>query len=360
MHVSLTDSPKYEALSYTWGDPGWDIGAILLNDVRLPLASNLFTALIHLRSGAVESLLWIDAICIDQLDLAEKSAQIPRMKDVYQAASRVGIWLGPAGQISDMAMKLVEDIPSIDLDSIPIVIKDEGTMKAWDALLQLVRRDRWTRSWILQEIAVASSDPIIGSGKRWMPWTKFTNAWDLMSRSSSLRVLRTVSITKTALSTIWKKGNIGLPIRTLLQATYPFEAADPRDEICIPCLDWLTRLIGLPFVLTIRALLDRSTLRWQNTFHKTISISSVSTPIPLQLTNFLRGYQIGHSQISDGFSGYQDSIRPTASGKQRLKRPPVPAPLRFLAFFWTRLAMLTQQVGLIPPNPQNLINQDRT
>jgi Heterokaryon incompatibility protein (HET) len=135
IHVSPTDRPKYEALSYTWGDPGWDIETILLNDVRLPLAPNLFAALFHPRSEAVARLLWIETICINQLDIAEKSTQIPRMKDIYQAAWRVVVWLGPAGQNSDMAIELVEDMADIDLDSIPIVIKDEDTMKAWNALL---------------------------------------------------------------------------------------------------------------------------------------------------------------------------------------------------------------------------------
>jgi Heterokaryon incompatibility protein (HET) len=128
MQVLLTDRPRYEALSYTWGDPGWDIETILLNDVRLPLAPNLFAALLHLRSEAVERFLWIDAICINQLDIAEKSTQIPRMKDIYQVALRAVMWLGPAGQNSDMAMELVEDMANIDLDSIPIVIKDEDTI----------------------------------------------------------------------------------------------------------------------------------------------------------------------------------------------------------------------------------------
>jgi hypothetical protein len=162
MHASPRDRPKYEVLSSTWGDPGWDIETILLNDVRLPLAPNLFAALFHLRSEAVARLLWIEAICINQLDIAEKSTQIPRMKDNYQAAWRLVVWLGPAGQNSDMSIDLVEDMANIDLDSIPIVIKGEDTMKAWDALLKLVRRDWRTRSWVLQDVAVASSDPLIG------------------------------------------------------------------------------------------------------------------------------------------------------------------------------------------------------
>lgn len=38
--------------------------------------------------------LWIDAICINQHDLAEKARQIPLMTRIYSTAARVLVWLG--------------------------------------------------------------------------------------------------------------------------------------------------------------------------------------------------------------------------------------------------------------------------
>jgi hypothetical protein len=38
--------------------------------------------------------LWVDAICINQQDKVEKTAQVSRMHEIYSAASNVCIWLG--------------------------------------------------------------------------------------------------------------------------------------------------------------------------------------------------------------------------------------------------------------------------
>lgn len=40
-------------------------------------------------------LFWIDAVCINQKDREEKSAQLPLMTAIYKRASRVIVWLGP-------------------------------------------------------------------------------------------------------------------------------------------------------------------------------------------------------------------------------------------------------------------------
>ncbi|KAK8005975.1 hypothetical protein PG991_012272, partial [Apiospora marii] len=37
---------------------------------------------------------WIDALCIDQANDREKGHQVGQMKDVYEKAERVIIWLG--------------------------------------------------------------------------------------------------------------------------------------------------------------------------------------------------------------------------------------------------------------------------
>ncbi len=39
---------------------------------------------------------WIDAICIDQSSIAEKSMQVPLMSDIYTRAHTVFVWLGDA------------------------------------------------------------------------------------------------------------------------------------------------------------------------------------------------------------------------------------------------------------------------
>lgn len=38
--------------------------------------------------------MWIDAICINQEDLGERSSQVSFMTNIYAAAARVVVWLG--------------------------------------------------------------------------------------------------------------------------------------------------------------------------------------------------------------------------------------------------------------------------
>lgn len=44
--------------------------------------------------------LWIDAICINQDDIAEKNSQVAMMAEIYKKATRVNIWLGESNRLS--------------------------------------------------------------------------------------------------------------------------------------------------------------------------------------------------------------------------------------------------------------------
>lgn len=99
--VSLDDydgkgaSPRpYEALSYTWGARTGTI-PILCDGKTLLVTPNCESALRHLRQMFKDRLLWIDAACINQQSVEEKNVQVPLMGEIYSAATRAVIWLGP-------------------------------------------------------------------------------------------------------------------------------------------------------------------------------------------------------------------------------------------------------------------------
>jgi hypothetical protein len=50
--------------------------------------------------------LWLDAICINQEDNAEKSIQVPLMRQIYQQASQVCVYLGEAKDLDMLQMTL--------------------------------------------------------------------------------------------------------------------------------------------------------------------------------------------------------------------------------------------------------------
>ncbi|KAK3364200.1 heterokaryon incompatibility, partial [Lasiosphaeria hispida] len=58
------------------------------------IGGNLYTALLALRHRDKPRYLWVDAICINQSDIAEKNVHMPQMHLVYQRAARVVVWLG--------------------------------------------------------------------------------------------------------------------------------------------------------------------------------------------------------------------------------------------------------------------------
>ncbi|KAK0610839.1 heterokaryon incompatibility, partial [Immersiella caudata] len=55
---------------------------------------NCFNALKSLRRPDTPRSLWIDAICINQHDVAERSAQVQIMNSVYSKGSQTVIYLG--------------------------------------------------------------------------------------------------------------------------------------------------------------------------------------------------------------------------------------------------------------------------
>ncbi len=91
----LNNHPHYEALSYVWGPyDEEDPDLILLERYAFTVTANLSRALYYLRRENVARILWIDAICINQDDLDERSSQVQLMRDIYKASERTVIWLG--------------------------------------------------------------------------------------------------------------------------------------------------------------------------------------------------------------------------------------------------------------------------
>ena len=52
--------------------------------------------------------MWIDQICINQTDIEERDSQVLLMRDIYEHAARVQIWLGEA--TSDPPSSLAFDL----------------------------------------------------------------------------------------------------------------------------------------------------------------------------------------------------------------------------------------------------------
>ena len=146
----------YTALSYVWGDPGASHD-ILVDGKSFKVTINLFHALGDLRDKVRVRRLWIDAICIDQLNIDERNIQVRIMGTIYGRAQHTVIYLGPSTKGIDALF-----------EELSVVLASDQIGSGWDAfeappMLQLVRegilsRPWFTRVWIYQEL-VLSGDP---------------------------------------------------------------------------------------------------------------------------------------------------------------------------------------------------------
>ena len=88
----------YKALSYTWNEPEFPQHIFVCDpssDQEKPfyITQNLYHGSQRLRTDETR-MLWVDALCIDQLNLEEKSHQVAHMGRVYHEAMRVVVCLG--------------------------------------------------------------------------------------------------------------------------------------------------------------------------------------------------------------------------------------------------------------------------
>jgi hypothetical protein len=102
--TDLRSKPSYTALSYVWGSTSSPPDNILCDGVPITVTSNCYSALRHLRAINGSFTIWIDAICINQINPEEKAQQISLMGSVYSQAKITYIWLGEGSTIMNRIM----------------------------------------------------------------------------------------------------------------------------------------------------------------------------------------------------------------------------------------------------------------
>ena len=156
-YVDLDSPGVYVALSYTWGQQTPSV-PILVNGKVVPVAENLYLALLHLRKRQ-STTLWVDALCINQRDLQELASQVQQMKHIYQQASLVVVWLGDEDHSSALAFdafhEMVEHLSwenRVPEWLIKAIVADP---KRWKAISDTLDRPWFRRTWVIQEVLAA-------------------------------------------------------------------------------------------------------------------------------------------------------------------------------------------------------------
>jgi hypothetical protein len=160
-HCDMYTYPEYEAISYVWGDSTLSC-SVTCNSETTSVTNNLYSALTRVRLQDQTRAIWIDGLCINQVNDEEKSFQVRAMRHTYRWARRVLVWLGPDldGDARD-AFKIcrylgqrqmnVEELQAKTTTGLRMASKDWR----WMSLVKLLDCPWWQRVWIIQEMCLA-------------------------------------------------------------------------------------------------------------------------------------------------------------------------------------------------------------
>ncbi|KAH8892984.1 hypothetical protein GQ53DRAFT_805838 [Thozetella sp. PMI_491] len=257
VHRPIDLSPDFEAVSYRWGSLDRP-EEILLDGCRFAVTSSAFDLLLARRSIWRDRIIWIDAICINQNDDDEKSAQVQLMREIYHRAARVILYTGRDWRARYVVPLMFEIVLAqirygVDACKSEEVFPLEEKAPRWRALYDFVSNLYFTRIWVVQEIAVGRKVELYYGG-HYIDWTSLLQVFQAFlgpSRSSRFWSYGTSE------SQIWlpphtvesfeimcllrpdyEKGfgpdDANMNQRnweTMLFATSKFHATDPRDMI---------------------------------------------------------------------------------------------------------------------------------
>jgi hypothetical protein len=266
---------RYEALSYYWGldDPTIPITIASYNtsNPRLSMANivqkkfwirpNLHAALVQLRAPDHEVRLWVDALCINQENIVEKTQQVSRMHEIYSEAANICIWLGvgdvdPTLNAVDLestrqTFEFIRDM--LNLKRLDQLICNAQYASGWLAFVKLMRNRWFSRRWVVQELALAR-EATVHYGQEVMQWTDFADAVALFVTKhdqinallkkcysmdpdiGDMRALGANTLVE-ATSNLFRKSNDGkilerlLSLETLVSTLLAFESSDPKDTV---------------------------------------------------------------------------------------------------------------------------------
>jgi hypothetical protein len=185
-HVTLSDAPPYEAVSYCWGASDFT-ETLHCGRGFLKITRNLHSALTIFRLENAARYLWVDAVCINQSDDAEKSLQVSIMAKIYSSAKICLIWIGDEDKLSGPTMAFLQILGQFakaftasersgDID-LPLRsdLQDINQAREWDNLDSFFSRPWFSRRWVAQELCFAKS-AVICCGTAIMDWEELDHS----------------------------------------------------------------------------------------------------------------------------------------------------------------------------------------
>ncbi|KAK5715462.1 hypothetical protein LTR15_010106 [Elasticomyces elasticus] len=290
----LDTAPAYVAISYTWGSES-STHRIRVNDGGFYVPENCSIALQECQRNAITSYIWIDALCINQADVAEKSHQVAMMGTIFGQAAQTyisfGSWdIANLDQRSDMAecracfRAVVEDLDQLGMSDwergdpprpSELAIHRQKSLSSC-AFDELKAARYWTRLWVLQELFLSARVAFFYPGGRpidlrclvkscqhpfprgetkreWEEFDQFRSgvvggAWEYAQRSPLQSILQKLypgpEMTEVA-AIARRNGQYKARWDVVVADFRECECEDPRDRIygLLPFMQWST---GMP------------------------------------------------------------------------------------------------------------------
>jgi hypothetical protein len=242
--------PRYEAVSYAWGD-GIRETPIICDAKVLKITESLYGALCRIRLSTVPRYVWVDAICINQDNGEERSHQVSLMLKIYQKATQTLVWLGEDSERDAFcAFSLICVLVNTHSRSSPVaefinrgetvlpsgeeLLLMSSWIKLFDSLANMYMRPWFWRLWVVQEIVVAKSATIMwGQAEISWRWLGWASEWLRTNEHHLLRYFGISGIYNAYLMEyLSRREDISsFSLVRLLGLTRQFGATDPRDRI---------------------------------------------------------------------------------------------------------------------------------
>ena len=186
--IQLEDKPELdlEAVSYKWGRPE-GCHQIRVGGNAFFVSSSQNQMILDLRFPRTISRLWIDALCINQGDVAERNSQVQLMRKIYSLARGVCIWLDhEIGWEDPSCQKLLTFNSGCGTEQLL-----EERESFWDPVCNFLNSDYFDRLWVQQEILNART---ISVQCREIPIPvaciiHFLRAWDTISYENAMKFI---------------------------------------------------------------------------------------------------------------------------------------------------------------------------
>lgn len=256
-HVFLSHNhkPRYETISYTWGDPT-QRSTINLHGKSMSVSKSSERVVRRMRHPKWVRVLWIDAICVNQDDKRERGHQVGIMADIYGSTWRNLVWLGEDDDYTAAAVESIEELneefrrETDDLSKVrDTLFTFRGQYKQSskqvlakinpEALEHFYTLPWFSRLWVVQEAALAPQSNCL-CGRYEITLERILRAASWLEYRSSGHGVPVASVFRCGLMSKYADHDYGLYARNsplqlrmtdLLADLQDFSATDPRDHV---------------------------------------------------------------------------------------------------------------------------------